>query len=71
MNLGPRKGVTAPEITETVEAVPTHATLEEKVAMMGLTWRDPATHAWKLETGPHTFHVGGSSNTALAATIDL
>jgi beta-glucosidase len=46
-------------------------TIRRTIPFEELMWRDPATHSWKLETGPHTIHVGGSSHTALSATIDL
>ncbi|MBP6015048.1 MAG: glycoside hydrolase family 3 C-terminal domain-containing protein [Alphaproteobacteria bacterium] len=46
-------------------------TIRRQIPLKDLTWRDPATHTWKLESGPHAFHVGGSSHTTLTATIDL
>ncbi len=46
-------------------------TVRREVRLDALKWRDPATHTWKLESGRHTIHVGGSSQTALSATIDL
>jgi beta-glucosidase len=46
-------------------------TIRREVPLQDLMWRDPATHSWKLESGRHTFHAGGSSLTSLSATIDL
>ena len=46
-------------------------TIRREVPLQDLMWRDPATHGWKLESGRHTFHAGGSSLTSLRATIDL
>lgn len=46
-------------------------TIRREIPLKDLSWRDPATHSWKLESGRHTFQVGGSSHTALSATIDL
>ena len=41
-------------------------TIRREIPLKDLTWRDPATHTWKLETGPHTFSVA-----ALQSTINL
>jgi beta-glucosidase len=46
-------------------------TIRREIPLDDLRWRDPATHTWKLESGKHTFHAGGSSQTTLSATIDL
>ena len=46
-------------------------TVRREVSLADLRWRDPATHKWKLETGLHIFHAGGSSQKTLSAAIDL
>jgi beta-glucosidase len=46
-------------------------TIRRDVRLVDLMWRDPATHTWKLETGPHVFHAGGSSQSTRSAAIDL
>jgi beta-glucosidase len=46
-------------------------TIRREVSLQDLMWRDAATHSWKLESGRHTFHAGGSSQTTLSAAIDL
>jgi beta-glucosidase len=46
-------------------------TVRREIPLQDLMWRDPATHSWKLESGRHMFHVGGSSQKVLSAPIDL
>ncbi|MFM9861976.1 MAG: beta-glucosidase [Micropepsaceae bacterium] len=46
-------------------------TIRREIPLADLRWRDPATHTWKLESGRHVFHAGGSSQTTLNAAIDL
>jgi beta-glucosidase len=46
-------------------------TIRRDIRLADLMWRDPATHSWKLETGRHTFHAGGSSLPSLQVSIDL
>jgi beta-glucosidase len=46
-------------------------TIRREVHLEDLKWRDPATHTWKLESGRHVFHAGGSSQTKLNAAVDL
>lgn len=46
-------------------------TVRFTVPLKDLMYRDPATHGWKLESGLHTFHAGGSSVTTLEASLVL
>jgi beta-glucosidase len=41
------------------------------VSLTDLTWRNPATHQWEMETGTHRIMVGGNSVDLLTATFEL
>jgi beta-glucosidase len=41
------------------------------VDLATLTWRDPTTHDWKLESGPHRIMLGGDSAELLEVVVDL
>jgi beta-glucosidase len=36
-----------------------------------LQWRNPETHRWEMETGPHLIMIGGSSSELIETTINL
>ncbi len=39
------------------------------VAIEDLKWRDPATHSWKLESGPYRVMAGGSSDQLIETPV--
>jgi beta-glucosidase len=41
------------------------------VDLATLTWRDPLTHSWKLESGPHRVLLGGDPTDLLEVVVDL
>ncbi len=41
------------------------------ISLESLTWRNPATHSWELESGPYTVMVGGSSTNLITTTVTL